>query len=81
VSEQVVIQNQALRINIKAPKLALYEVGTLTNENLVNGQKVWKKSNKNFTNLFLYVFNNYWHTNYKASQSGEFDFEVELSFE
>lgn len=81
VSEQVVIQNQALRINIKAPKLALYEVGTITNENLVNGQKVWKKSNKNFTNLFLYVFNNYWHTNYKASQSGEFDFDVELSFE
>jgi hypothetical protein len=29
----------------------------------------------------LYVFNNYWHTNYKASQSGVFDFEVELSFE
>lgn len=81
VSEQVVIQNSALRINIKAPKLALYEVGNLTNESLVNGQKVWKKSNKNFTNLFLYVFNNYWHTNYKASQSGEFNFDMELSFE
>jgi hypothetical protein len=81
VSEQVVIQNSAIRVNISAPKLALFEVGSITNENLVNGQKVWKKTNKNFTNLFLYVFNNYWHTNYKASQSGVFDFEVELSFE
>jgi alpha-mannosidase len=81
VSEQVVIQNSAIRVNISAPKLALFEVGSITNENLVNSQKVWKKTNKNFTNLFLYVFNNYWHTNYKASQSGIFDFEVELSFE
>ena len=81
VSEQVVIQNSAIRVNISAPKLALYEVGSITNENLENGQKVWKKTNKNFTNLYLYVFNNYWHTNYKACQSGVFDFEVELSFE
>lgn len=65
---------------ISSPDICPYEVGSIIDETKTNGVKIWKAVNDNTSNLFLYVFNNYWHTNYKAYQEGHFDFEVELSF-
>jgi alpha-mannosidase len=59
----------------------LVEVGTIIDETTIEGGKKWKKQTGNTSRLFLYVFNNYWHTNYKAWQEGHFDFTIELSFE
>ena len=80
VEKKVVIQSQKLTANISAPEICLWEIGDIIDENKINGVKVWKTVNNKTSDLFLYVFNNYWHTNYKAYQDGNFDFEIELSF-
>jgi len=78
VEEEVLVQVGGRHLVIKADPIALFEVGTLIDERQVNGAKVWKKEPINSSNLFLYIYNNYWHTNYKAYQEGWFEFEVEL---
>lgn len=80
VEKNVIVQSKILTANISAPKLCLWEIGNIIDENKTNGVKVWKTVNDKTSDLFLYVFNNYWHTNYKAYQEGNFDFEIELSF-
>ncbi len=65
---------------LSSPLLCLYEIGQIIDENRINGVKTWKIENKETSTLFLYVFNNYWHTNFKAYQEGHFEFEIELSF-
>ena len=80
VEKKVVIQSQKLTANISAPEICLWEIGDIIDENKINGVKVWKTVSNKTSDLFLYVFNNYWHTNYKAYQDGNFDFEIELSF-
>jgi alpha-mannosidase len=78
VEEEVLIQVGGRQMVMKADPIALYEVGNLIDERQVNGAKVWKREPIYSSNLFLYVYNNYWHTNYKAYQEGWFEFEVEL---
>jgi hypothetical protein len=53
----------------------------MMDENNINGVKTWSAGNRNTSEVFLYVLNNYWHTNYKAYQSGHIEFEAELKFE
>ena len=79
VEKYVNLSTAAYKIQISSPKIALYELGDIIDENRSNGAKIWRKENNNPHSLFLYVFNNYWHTNYKAYQDGHFDFEVDLS--
>jgi hypothetical protein len=74
-------KNNSLKISINCEKINLYEVGNIINEDKINSVKVWKKTQTNTGTIFLYVLNNYWHTNYKAAQEGKFDFEVSLKFE
>lgn len=50
----------------------------IVDEQLVNGKKKWLDSAQKSSTWFMYAMNNYWHTNYKASQEGvaSFDFVV-----
>lgn len=72
------LENERYRIQLHSPSFNLFETGSLINENKVNGVKQWKASPTNNSQLFLYVLNNYWHTNYKADQSGRLSFDIYL---
>jgi alpha-mannosidase len=80
VEKDIRVKSANVIARLTSPSLCLYEVGSIIDENKINGCKVWKRVNNITSTLFLYVFNNYWHTNYKAYQGGYFDFEIELSF-
>lgn len=60
------------------PQINLIETNGIINENLVNGVKKWEKKTQLPASIYLYVFNNYWHTNYKATQAGKIEFEIIL---
>ena len=81
VEKEISVQGKQLTATLSSPLFSLYEIGDIINEDKTNGVKTWKKENNNTASLFLYIFNNYWHTNYKAWQEGHFDFETELSFQ
>ncbi len=57
----------------------IFELSNVVDETPVNGSKKWKSNAGDLSTLFLYVLNNYWHTNFKAWQEGDFDFTVTLS--
>ncbi len=78
VEDQMTITSESLKATVRCPKLALYEIGSIIDETKINGSKVWKKSGNNTSDIFLYIFNNYWHTNYKAYQAGHIEFETSL---
>lgn len=80
VEKEIKLISGNLTATLSAPLISLYEVGSIIDENRINGNKLWKTENDNTSTLFLYVFNNYWHTNYKAYQQGHFDFEITLNF-
>lgn len=67
------------RVVIRCPRVALFEVGAMIDENKTNGVKTWSAEARDPSLLFLYVLNNYWHTNFKAYQDGKVEFEMELS--
>ena len=73
--------NEDYIFTINSPAFNLFEIGDLIDETTVNGAKVWRTEPANLNTAYLYVLNNYWHTNYKAYQSGHFDFTVELLVE
>lgn len=79
--DQVKIVNENYTFTINSPAFNLFEIGTLIDETTINGVKVWKQNPTNLDIVYLYVLNNYWHTNYKAYQGGHFDFEVEVIVE
>lgn len=79
--DKLVLISDSLRVTIESPMVNLFEVGGIINEQQVNGAKVWKRELGSLDELFLYVFNNYWHTNYKAYQDGTLDFGLRLTFE
>lgn len=79
--KEVLVKTTGPTFRIYSPQLNLFEVGGIINEELVNGVKVWKREPGDISSLFLYVFNNYWHTNYKAYQEGSFEFELILGVE
>lgn len=63
------------------PQVNLVETNGMIDETLINGVKTWKKEKQTPSDIFLYVFNNYWHTNYKASQEGLIEFDVILTID
>jgi hypothetical protein len=79
--ELMIDSDEGIRTRIRCPKIALYEVGQLMDENKTNGAKIWKTDVQPTSPLFLYVLNNYWHTNYKAFQDGPIDFKATLMVE
>ncbi len=66
---------------IYSPQLNLVEVGNIVNEEQVNGAKVWKENTTDLSKMYLYLFNNYWHTNYKAYQEGFFSYNIDFWME
>ena len=80
VEKDIRVQSDQLTASLSSPLLCLYETGDIIDENKVNGNKIWKTNYSKKPDFFLYVFNNYWHTNYKAYQDGHFEFDIELSF-
>jgi hypothetical protein len=45
-----------------------------------NGYKKWKDSASSSASVFVYAMNNYWHTNFMASQQDPITFDVFLKF-
>ena len=76
VSDHLVLEDTKWRISIYTPDCNLIELGAPIDEIQTAGAKVWKRQEQNASPLYLYVFNNYWHTNYKADQDGVFQVNV-----
>ncbi|MDP4716744.1 MAG: hypothetical protein NWS51_03350 [Flavobacteriales bacterium] len=66
---------------VYSPQLNLVEVGSMVNEEQVNGAKVWKENTSDLSKMYLYLFNNYWHTNYKAYQEGYLLYSIDFWME
>ena len=64
---------------IESNDLPLIEICQPIDETQSMGAKVWKREPQSIEQLYLYVFNNYWHTNYKAEQGGTLAFKVKFS--
>jgi hypothetical protein len=63
---------------IESQDLPLIEIGQPIDETQEMGAKVWKREPQSIEQLYLYIFNNYWHTNYKAEQGGPIHFKVKF---
>lgn len=81
VTKQLQLSDNKHKLILRAPLFSLFEVGSIIQEEKVKGAKVWTRENAAVNPLYLYVLNNYWHTNYKASQSGHLSFDVSLEIE
>ncbi len=81
VEQKVVVQEGHLKAVVRSPLVNMFEIGSIIDENRTSGAKVWKTTNTDTSTLFLYILNNYWHTNFKAWQDGKMEFDVELSVE
>ena len=76
VSDHLILEDKKFKITVFTPDCNLIELGSPIDEQQQAGAKVWKRDNQSVSPLYLYVFNNYWHTNYKAEQSGVFEVNV-----
>lgn len=66
-------------ITLVVDEAPLLETGSITDESEHNiGPAGWKNSTVPSPVLYSYVLNNYWHTNFKADQSGKMDFSYML---
>jgi len=77
--ETVFLRQGEHTIRIETPEVALVELGGIVDEHQERGAKVWKRNVQPTSPLYLYILNNYWHTNYKAYQEGEILFHVRVS--
>jgi len=81
VQRWIDISDAATGVTLSCPQGALYEIGSMVNEEKINMHtKKWKDSAHSASTLFLYAMNNYWHTNYKADQTGKVTFDFTLHF-
>lgn len=80
VEKELSLQWSKQKAVLSSPGFALWEIGSVIDESRVNGAKVWKREEQSTSTVFLYLLNNYWHTNYKADQEGIIEFAVNLEF-
>ena len=76
VSDHLILEDKKFKITVFTPDCNLIELGSPIDETQTAGAKVWKRENQSVSLLYLYVFNNYWHTNYKVDQCGVFEVNV-----
>ena len=76
VSDHLILEDKKFKITVFTPDCNLIELGGPIDEKQQAGAKVWKRENQSVSLLYLYVFNNYWHTNYKVDQCGVFEVNV-----
>lgn len=81
VQRWIDVSGSAAGVALASPQGALFEPGGMVDERPVHkGYKKWLDSNRSSATVFLYAMNNYWHTNFKADQSGRVRFDVYLLF-
>ena len=77
VQRWIDISNSDHGVTLATPDAPLVEVGAITND--PRGRSVgWIKQLEPSTTLYSYVMNNYWETNYKASQAGPTTFRYSI---
>jgi alpha-mannosidase len=69
------VSNEKYGITLVSPDVPIVEIGEISTDATVFG---WIEKLQPSQTLYSYVMNNYWETNYKASQQGEFTFRYIL---
>jgi alpha-mannosidase len=78
VTSAIDVSNARGGVSIASVDAPLFELGGLTDERSVNGgPRAWRTRVEG-TDLHAYLLNNYWHTNYKADQSGPLTFRFQV---
>jgi hypothetical protein len=77
--ERVELTDGHRKLTISSPAFNLFEVGSIVDESRTAGAKRWKTEQQAVLPLYLYILNNYWHTNFKAWQSGWLEVSVGVS--
>jgi alpha-mannosidase len=78
VTSTIDVSNRQAGVSIASFDAPLFELGGLTDERSVNGgPRAWRTRLAG-TDLYAYLLNNYWHTNYKADQAGAITFRFQL---
>jgi len=75
VQRWIDISNQARGVTLAAVDAPLFEIGDITADPVATG---WLRRVKPGATVYSYVMNNYWETNYKASQEGPVTFRYSL---
>jgi hypothetical protein len=79
VTSAIDVSNGQAGVAIASLDAPLFEIGALTDERSVKGgPRAWRKQVAPGSDVFAYLLNNYWHTNYKADQAGPITFRFEL---
>ncbi len=79
VQRWVDISNREFGVTWATIDAPLVEVGALIDETPNEaGFRVWRKTIPPAQNIYSYVMNNYWHTNYKADQEGSAVFRYSI---
>ena len=75
VTSAIDVSNGQAGVTIASFDAPLFEIGALTDERSVTGKpRAWRTQVAAGSDLFAYLLNNYWHTNYKADQAGPMTF-------
>ena len=79
VTSAIDVSNDRAGVTIASLDAPLFEIGALTDERSVNGRpRAWRKQVAPGSDVFAYLLNNYWHTNYKADQAGQVTFRFHV---
>jgi alpha-mannosidase len=74
------VSNGSRGITLATVDAPLVELGHMTNDSFdAHGQRSWSRTAPSGTNLYSYVMNNYWYTNFKADQEGPAVFRYSLA--
>ena len=73
------VSNADSGVSIATLDAPLLQLGALTDERQNDrGTRNWRERTAAGTTIYAYLFNNYWHTNYKAYQQGPMKFRFVL---
>jgi len=79
VTSAIDVSNAQAGVTIVSLDAPLFEIGALTDERSVTGKpRAWRKQVAPGSDVFAYLLNNYWHTNYKADQAGPMTFRFRV---
>ncbi|MFN8581736.1 MAG: hypothetical protein U0163_12260 [Gemmatimonadaceae bacterium] len=74
------VSNTSLGVTIATVDAPLMEIGGMSAEDWhrSDGRETWQQQTPRSSWLYSYVMNNYWHTNYRADQSGRVAFRYTI---
>ncbi len=79
VTSALDVSNAQAGVTVVSLDAPLFEIGALTDERSVTGKpRAWRKQVAPGSDVFAYLLNNYWHTNYKADQAGPMTFRFRV---